>query len=347
MSFLLQALKPRSWLCSLILTAALFLPSVWAQPALFVWVGDTTAYPGQQGYAVPIYVDNYSDTIAGFEFWLQMDRPDVAVFQTDSGIAIDTTYWECLVWELGICVESVLTTPEGEWDFSHVDTDYVLAGHLDTTGTLCSGWEYLDSRSLSGSGYDLDVSGIADMPAPPTTPGIPPQQGGILVKVLADIFDVPDTVCDPITANILIWPGCFSDPGGNCIGTDSVLDTTCYVCTQWLDSICLNWEEVWPPPPEGCDSIATSWEYFLDTTRVYVFDGSITIPPGVCGDCDGDGKVNVADLTCFVGWLFFDGPPPHCAETIMNVDGAGGANVADLTYLVSYLFENGPPPACW
>jgi hypothetical protein len=276
-----------------------------------------------------------------------MDRPDVAIFQTDSGIAVDTTYWDCLEYEETICVESVLTNPLGQWDFTHIDTNDILIGNFDTTGTLTSGWEWIDARSLSGAGYDLSISGIADMPAPPTTPGIPPQQGGILIKVLADIFDLPDTVCDWMTLNILISRQCFFDPSGNCIGMDSVLDTTCYVCTQWLDSVCLNWEEVWPPPPEGCDSMLIEWEVFLDTTRVFVFDGSITVPPGVCGDCDGDGTVNVADLTCFVWWHFFGGLPPHCVEAILNVDGAGGVNIADLTYLVSYLFYGGPPLTCW
>lgn len=352
MTDLLQSLKASLWLC-LIIQAAILSPLLgWAQsPVLEIDVADVTAFPGEQNVVIPIYMSNLSDTVVAFQLWLMMDRPDIAVFQTDSGTVIDTTYWDCMIWDSSVCIDSVLTTAEGEWDFFHVDTNWVLIANLDTTGTLCSGWEYVDARSLSGTGFDLNVVGIADLPGPPVTPGIAPQQGGVLIKVLADVFDVPDTMTNPVV-NILIVSQCFSDPSGNCIGeawVDSVLDTTCYVCTQWLDSICLNWEEVWPPPPEGCDSMVIEWKIVLDTTGVILYNGSITIvgPPPICGDVNGDRLgPNVADLTYFVDWLFFGFLPPPVMEAA-NVDGTDGINVADLVYLVSYLFFGGPPLACW
>ena len=67
--------------------------------------------------------------------------------------------------------------------------------------------------------------------------------------------------------------------------------------------------------------------------------------PYICGDVDGSGAVNVADLTYLVDYLFFGGPPPPVMEAA-NVDGEGGVNVADLTYLVDYLFFEGPEPIC-
>jgi hypothetical protein len=352
MSLLLQSLKLRLWLF-LVILAVIFSPiSGSAQmPDLVLDVGDTGAYSGQQDVIVPIYMSNYFDSVVAFQLWLQLDRPDIAVFSLDSATVIDTTFWDCLAWDSGVCVESVLTTPEGEWDFFHVDTNEVLRGGIDAVGTLCSGWEYVDGRSLSGMGFDLNTVGIADMPAPPTTPGIPPQQGGILINLLIDIFDIPDTMTDR-TVNIVIGAQCLYNPNGECIGevwTDSVLDTTCYVCTVWADSVCLNWEEVWPPPPEGCDSMVIEWEYFLDTTGVIIFNGSITVeaPPPICGDVNGDRLgPNVADLTYLVDYLFLDGPPPPIMDAA-NVDGTGVVNVADLAYLVSYLFYDGPPPACW
>ncbi len=64
------------------------------------------------------------------------------------------------------------------------------------------------------------------------------------------------------------------------------------------------------------------------------------------GNADGEGGVNVADLTYLVEYLFFEGPTPPCPEE-GNADGSGGINVADLTYLVDYLFFSGPaPPTC-
>jgi len=64
------------------------------------------------------------------------------------------------------------------------------------------------------------------------------------------------------------------------------------------------------------------------------------------GNVDGDGDINVADLTYLVGYLFQGGPPAPCPEE-GNVDGIGGINVADLTYLVNFLFRGGDsPPPC-
>ncbi len=62
------------------------------------------------------------------------------------------------------------------------------------------------------------------------------------------------------------------------------------------------------------------------------------------GNADGDGGVNVADLTYLVDYLFFEGTSPPCPEE-GNTDADGGINVADLTYLVDYLFFDGPTPA--
>ncbi len=83
----------------------------------------------------------------------------------------------------------------------------------------------------------------------------------------------------------------------------------------------------------------------LDTNKVFLFDGSITVLQGICGDVNADGQVNVADLTYLVNWLFNGGPPPPILENA-NVDGINGVNIADLTYFVAHLFQGGPPPVC-
>jgi hypothetical protein len=65
----------------------------------------------------------------------------------------------------------------------------------------------------------------------------------------------------------------------------------------------------------------------------------------VCGDVDGSGSVNVADVSYLTDYLFRGGPAPplDCAA---NVDGNNGVNVADLTYLIQYLWQGGPEPIC-
>ncbi len=71
---------------------------------------------------------------------------------------------------------------------------------------------------------------------------------------------------------------------------------------------------------------------------------------GIRGNVDGEGGINVQDLTYLVDYLFAtpQGPAPGCPDEA-NVDGEGSINVQDLTYLVDYLFATpqGPePPAC-
>jgi len=72
---------------------------------------------------------------------------------------------------------------------------------------------------------------------------------------------------------------------------------------------------------------------------------SLTISPGLCGDADFTGDVNVADLTFLVDYLFKGGQAPPVPD-LADVDSSGEINVADLTYMVDYLFKGGAEPFC-
>jgi hypothetical protein len=62
-----------------------------------------------------------------------------------------------------------------------------------------------------------------------------------------------------------------------------------------------------------------------------------------CGDVDGDGGLNAADVVYLINYLFIDGPPPvPMAVGDINCDGA--INAADVVYLINYLFIHGPKP---
>jgi hypothetical protein len=60
-----------------------------------------------------------------------------------------------------------------------------------------------------------------------------------------------------------------------------------------------------------------------------------------CGDCNGDGRITVADATYIVGYIYRAGPGMVC-ECDVNLDTR--ITVADATYLVSYIYRGGPEP---
>ncbi|MEW5994333.1 MAG: M1 family aminopeptidase [Candidatus Zixiibacteriota bacterium] len=63
--------------------------------------------------------------------------------------------------------------------------------------------------------------------------------------------------------------------------------------------------------------------------------------PGIPGDVDSSGEVDVADLTFLVAYLFQGGAAPQILNTA-DVDASCQINVDDVTYYVAYLFQGGP-----
>jgi len=83
-------------------------------------------------------------------------------------------------------------------------------------------------------------------------------------------------------------------------------------------------------------------------------DAEITIPvfltvidniTYMCGDPNGDGVINILDVTFLVNYLYKTGPQPEPIEA-GDVDNNGECNILDVTYLVNYLYKDGPDPDC-
>lgn len=308
-------------------------------------VGDTSAYPGEM-VVVPVYLSNFADTIAGFNFWVQLDRPDIMEFNTVLAEVVDTSYWQCIYWSGPDCMDSIQVGPSGAWDFLHIDTNEILIGTIDTAGTLVADWEWVDARSLSGTGHDLNVAGIANLPPPPNTPGIPPQQGGMLVKLVGQVYDIPDSMTER-TVNIMLQTQflshfSFSDPHGNSLGIvcDSIPDTSFWLCTQWAGDVCLNWQRVSGPPYDSISVDGYDIDCHVDTSIAHIFDGSVTVlmpDPPLYGDADCSGSPDIADLVYMVDYMFLGGPPMPCQENV-DCDDDDLITVTDLVCLVEWMF---------
>lgn len=358
MTFRLKSLK-HILVLTIISLGLLTSASTQAQiPDIVVDVGDTTAYPGSLNTPISIYLSNYADTIAGFNIWIQLDRPDILLFQTDTMTVYDTLYYICNQYSGPDCIDSTRTFDPDSADFYYENIYLDTIGNVDTAGTLCSGWDLVDARSLSGIGTDINIVGIADLPGGSVNQGIPAgQQGGVLVRILADVFNIDDTVTDR-TVNMLIQSDFkdhfgFSTPGGTSLGwiPEEVMDTSCFICNQWVGSVCADWQEV----TNGffdCDSIDVVPDtiLILDTANVKLYDGSLTVlNVSRCGNMTGnpdDTLPDISDLLYLVDYMFSTpaGPPPD-PECLADMNCSGQVDISDLLYMVDYMFSNPAGPA--
>jgi hypothetical protein len=73
--------------------------------------------------------------------------------------------------------------------------------------------------------------------------------------------------------------------------------------------------------------------------------GGITVLPRLCGDVNGDGDINVADVVYLVNFIFKGGPPPQPLSA-GDADGDCALNIGDPVHLINYVFKGGDPPIC-
>ncbi|MEW5924843.1 MAG: dockerin type I repeat-containing protein [Candidatus Zixiibacteriota bacterium] len=343
-----------------ILTALMPAPLAAQSCNLELEVRDTIAFSGEANAVITVYMKNYVDTVGAFELWFILNRPDIMQFVLDSTLRIDTLYWRCLEWDDIFCVDSSDITDSVilygvEYDWLTADSMYVREGAFDTTGTLISGWDAVIARSLAPGGMDLKVTGMANDFLPPFNDGILPQDGMYpLIKLLTNVYELPDTLQDR-TVGILIQKSnlsvfSISDMHGSSIGiiVDTVYEEKCYTCGPGIDPPC---DPMWRVPCESpevdsvwcCDTVYVP---YLDTTYVCIEDGWLTaVPVFLCGDVDGNGTVNILDITRLVAYLYKQGEAPEDLRAA-DVNNSCSTNILDVTALVSYLYKQGAALNC-
>jgi len=283
-----------------------------------------------QFYALEVRV---SDTVA-------------AVGQQDAVIPIYMKNWEDTI----AAYDMTLTS-------DHPAVLQFLPLGVDTVGTLTSGWEYLTVSRANVN--DLKIVAMANTIMPPVMHGIGyPQFGEIpLIKALARINDIPDTMTT-LTIKISIiknyYDFCFSDENGYSIGLhyDTAYDTGWYNCQEWygeegMDSVCLKWDRV-PGPPADTMIIDVSYtNQYLDTLILRISDGSLTLTSccRLIGDVDRNNNINILDVSYLVGYLYKGGLAPLCiAHADADCDCA--INLLDVIPILNYLYHGSPPPSC-
>lgn len=332
-----------------------------AIPDIIVTVGDTTGNPGQLNSAITVYLDNFRDTISAFEVWLQLDRPDILKFQTDTVTVVDTLYWKCDLGSYPNCQHEI-ATDSANAQRVEIDTVVATIGNIDTVGTLVSGWQLMITRSVSGTPYDIKIIGLADdLSVPGTKQGIRPQQGGVLFRLRGDIYNVLPDLQDRVAkikpnADVVQGLFNFSRPNGSAIGIITLIgpDTNYYRCNAWVpphppNNQCLQWVKVASPPYDSM-VIKIDTTGILDTSKVWLFPGSLTVLGGfVCGNIDGNlpANVDISDLSYLISYLFLSGPSPvPVAAANVDCSSDGGIDISDLSALIDNLFISLNPLCC-
>jgi hypothetical protein len=63
----------------------------------------------------------------------------------------------------------------------------------------------------------------------------------------------------------------------------------------------------------------------------------------ICGDVNGDGKINLRDVAYIINYLYRAGPAPNQPIDFNN---DGKSNLRDVVYIINYLYRGGPAPNC-
>jgi len=85
----------------------------------------------------------------------------------------------------------------------------------------------------------------------------------------------------------------------------------------------------------------------LDITYLiaYLYQGG---PAPECmyeGDANGNCAVNILDITLLINYLYLEGPAPVHLEAA-DVNSSGAINILDITFLISFLYQDGLEPYC-
>ncbi|MCK4857716.1 MAG: right-handed parallel beta-helix repeat-containing protein [candidate division Zixibacteria bacterium] len=102
--------------------------------------------------------------------------------------------------------------------------------------------------------------------------------------------------------------------------------------------------------PQFCDTTSANW-FIRETSPCAPANNDCASLIGalgigcifICGDADGDGMVNIADVVYLINYIFSGGPPPD-PLLAGDVDCNSMVNIADVVYLIDYIFAGGPEP---
>ena len=320
-------------------------------PILIVNAGDVTIHKSEDSVKVSVYVENVQDEIGGVDLWLSLGHDEVVRYMADTVMVWDTTFSSCAdsvcnAWLEDSCIA---------WEFSNcadtnIELDTAQAGAIRLENTAIENWDQIDIRVIGENRMMVHLFGIAN-----TGGGGTPIPAGVgqhlLATIVCEVADstgsIPDSLCEEpyydiygttsITVENISW---FADVSGEGI-VGFVWDSICRdsICVDWEGEDCIEWECTKP------DSV-----YHVDTSKVYFFEGAMTLDCSSCnwvvGDADGSGYIDIDDVVYTIEYIFLNGPTPIPVHNAANADCSIDVDIDDVVYLIAHIFLEGPPPPC-
>lgn len=107
----------------------------------------------------------------------------------------------------------------------------------------------------------------------------------------------------------------------------------------WLDERNDSLVGTAPDSPESAGfTVKVADEFNYDEQEVYIM-------VYLCGDPNGDGNINLLDVTFLINYLYKEGADPSPLESA-DVNNTANINILDISYLINYIYKEGSPPDC-
>ncbi len=101
------------------------------------------------------------------------------------------------------------------------------------------------------------------------------------------------------------------------------------------------------------DTTSYSMPWLNSNPIVFSKDGYLPVLPniveinsyGICGDINGDGIINILDVSCGINYLYKGGCDVQ-PISVIDVTRDGAFNILDISFLINYLYRFGPTLNC-
>jgi hypothetical protein len=239
-------------------------------------------------------------------------------------------YFEEVTYDLEISMDSSFTTI----DFEYPDIDSNIFTVTMPVNEFKYFWRIKAFKDTDSSDYsDVWSFSVGDITPPDVPTLLAPADSSIVSAYTPKFFWSKETKRSPVFYTLQVADDTLFSPGPESYEYTNIYDTSFALPDTLGDSTIYFWR-VKALDEAGHES---GWQAHPFQFTALRFK---------CGDANGDGMINSADVVYLINYLFVAGPTPIPRLEAGDVNCDGAVNSADVVYLINYLFVAGPPPNC-